>query len=1010
MVKVVHKEIIGRVRLKIIGLKNSEEFREYLFSNLRNIGFITDFSVNLTTGSLLIYYKTEKRLNEVIKFIEDLAETFRKQFLLQRETKKKEDDNKITQISKRILEKIKDKIPFISKHREEDWHLIDWQDVMKSLKTNEFSGLSSDEVKKRLNQFGPNSIDDGKSKSKISLFLSQFKSIPVALLGVASLISILTGGFTDAIFIIGVVITNAIIGYTTERKTESIINSLNKIFEHKSEVIRDGVIKLVDSEDLVPGDIVLLKPGTFINADGRLIESINLTVDESALTGESLPVSKFVNLCISNNGDHIPLADRCNMVYRGTFVVGGQGKAIVIATGNSTEIGKIKSLIEKHESPKTSVQNQLDRLGIKLSIISALICLAIFAIGIIRGYGILEILKSSISLAVAAVPEGLPTVATTTFALGMVNLRKNGILLRQLKGMETLGVINTICFDKTGTLTLNRMTVSEIFTDMKLYESDGRNLYEAFSPVKIEDNPTISKLLKISILCNDSKLTFDNGRYNIVGTPTENALIKLANSLSNNLEDLRNRYRRIKTFYRSENRNFMLTIHETENSEEYLVAIKGAPDKLLEFSNQLIKDGEIISFTERELYIYHEANESMSSKGLRVLGFCYGILEKGQKDLINELSKEDCNCIKIIDSIDIVWLGLIGFKDPIREGTKELIRRFQSAGIETIMITGDQSLTAKAIANELNLGKQGLVNVLETSKLENGVDIEGINVFSRATPTDKLKIVKALQAKGRHVAMTGDGINDGPALKVSDLGISMGRAGTEIARDVAEIVIEDDDLVKLELAIAQGRNTYVNIRKSIHYLVSTNLSEILTMLSCTALNLGQPLTPIQLLWINLISDIFPGLALSIEPLDEELMKKPPRDPEEELLDEKQLRRHFREGTVITLSTIASYLYGVSKYGISPSSSTIAFLTLSLSQILHAYSCRFKDQSILSVNTFSNKYLNLAVGGTLLLQIFMPFIPGLRNLLGMTSLKMIDYGVISLATASSLIMNEALKKA
>ncbi len=1008
MVRIVHKEVIGRVRLKIIGLKNSNEFAEFLTSHLEKIAYVSDFSINLTTGSLLIYYDTEKPLVEVIQTVENLAEEFRKIFVSSK--RDQTEDVKKSKLSNKIIQKIKEKIQLKSQQKYEDWHIIDWRDIVKKLKTDENFGLTSEEAKNRLKHYGANSIDEGETKSGLSLLLNQFKSIPVALLGVASLISILTGGITDAVFIIGVIITNAFIGYKTERKTESLIKSLNKIFEHQSEVLRDGELKITESEELVPGDILLLKPGTFINADCRLIESINLTVDESALTGESLPVTKFVNLCIFNNGDQIPLADRCNMVYRGTFVVGGHGKAVVVATGKATEIGKIKSLIEEHETPKTTVQNQLDSLGIKLSIISAVICAAVFIIGLIRGYGLLEMLKSSISLAVAAVPEGLPTVATTTFALGMANLRRQGILIRELKAVETLGTINTVCFDKTGTLTLNKMSVSEVFADTKLFESDGKGLYEFQSPIKIEENPTIKELLKISILCNDSKLTFDNGRYNIVGTPTENALVKLANYLSDNPEQLREKFKRIKTFYRAENRHFMLTIHETENPEEYLVAIKGAPDKLLEFSNQLMHNGDIKHFTERELVMYSEANELMSSKGLRVLGFCYGILEKRYKDLINELNNEECNCNKIIDSIDIVWLGLIGFKDPIRDGVKELIKRFHLAGIETIMITGDQSLTAKAIANELSLSKDGSINVIETSKMENGqTDIDNINVFSRATPTDKLKIVKALQAKGRQVAMTGDGINDGPALKVANLGISMGKAGTEIARDVAEIVIEDDDITKLENAIAHGRNTYVNIRKSIHYLVSTNLSEIFTMLSCIALRAGQPLTPIQLLWINLISDIFPGLALSIEPLDKELMKQPPRDPHEELLDRKQLKKHFLEASAITLSTMTAYLYGISRYGISPASSSIAFLSLSLSQILHAYSCKSEKQSVFRINTFSNKYLNLAVGGTLLLQIAISFIPGLRNLLGITQLKMIDYGVISLATAGSLVINENLKK-
>ncbi|MEN2994050.1 MAG: HAD-IC family P-type ATPase [Thermodesulfovibrio sp.] len=398
----------------------------------------------------------------------------------------------------------------------------------------------------------------------------------------------------------------------------------------------------VDSEELVPGDIVLLKPRTFISADCRLIESANLTVDESTLTGESLPVSKFVNLCISNNGDQVHLAERCNMVYRGTFVVGGQGKAVVVATGNSMEIGKIKTLIEEYKPPKTSVQNQLDRLGLKLSVICAIVCAFVFIIGLIRGYGILEMLKTSISLAVAAVPEGLPTVATTIFALGMSNMRKKGILIRDLKAIETLGVIDTICFDKTGTLTLNKMTVAEVFADGKLYESDGKNLYEIGFPINLEHADTLRELIKILILCNDSKIDFNNGKYNIVGTPTENALLKLANSMSINPKELREKYNRIKTFYRAENRNFMLTIHETENPEEYLIAIKGAPDKLLEFSNQFMQKGEVKSFTEKDLIVYTEANERMSSKGLRVLGFCYGILDKRRKELIRELNNENC--------------------------------------------------------------------------------------------------------------------------------------------------------------------------------------------------------------------------------------------------------------------------------------------------------------------------------------------------------------------------------
>lgn len=1013
MVHTIHTAVKGRARFKVLGLYRSEALKQRLESHLSIIDGISRVSANVLTGSVLVVFNSGATPPQIASLIIAIASEPHQEKNHhgsasmdppdpKEENAPSSNRNPWSSVGKRIA----DLLPHPKEIEAQPWHLIDCERIIVSFKTSPLSGLSEEAAKENLRQYGPNLLPESVPRSAFGIFIDQFKSLPNLLLGAAAGLSIVTGGVSDAVVILGVVMINAAIGYATESQAEKTIQSLKGMVRPNATVIRNGKPREIGAESIVIGDILLLKPGSYIAADARLFETQQMYVDESALTGESVPVLKTTAPMTAEN---LPLGDRLNMIYMGTLVTGGQGLAVVVATGRHTEMGRVQILLGEAEPPETPMERQLGQMSNRLVLISISVCGLVFLIGMVRGYGLLHMLKTSISLAVAAVPEGLPTVATTTLALGIRNMRRHHILIRHLEAVETLGAVQTICLDKTGTITLNRMSVVEIRVgEKRVHVSDGRfrSGEEVINPFALDE---LLRLIHISVLCNESAVVLQEGEYLLQGSPTENALLQMAISSGVDVLKLRDRYPFVQINHRSENRNFMTTLHVSADTEAtgplHLLAVKGNPVEVLTMCRYRMSDGQILPLTEEARLKIQTDNEGLSGRALRVLGVAYGLLhpEEGATDK------------------GLIWLGHIGMADPVRKGVKELIGDFHRAGIETVMITGDQSPTAYAIGKELNLSGDRPLSILDSTHLSE-VDAEAmigisrqVHVFARVSPSHKLQIVQALQKAGKVVAMTGDGINDGPALKAADIGIAMGHTGTDVAREVADVIVEDDNLETMIVAVSHGRTIYNNIRKSVHYLLATNLSEIIVVSGAISFGLGEPLNSMQLLWINLMSDVFPALGLALEPPEPDVLSRPPRNPEEPIVQLSDFKRITSEAAVLAAGTMGAYGYGILRYGYGPKAGTLAFTSLTLGQLFHALSCRSETHSLFDPLQTPHKpplqpnpYLSLAIGGSVALQVLTLVIPGLRRLLGITPVGLFDSIVIGGTAVVPLVVNEITK--
>ncbi len=1018
MVEAIHINIKGRARYRVNSLYRSEYLKGHIESRLSGNKGISHASASALTGNVLVIFNSNNNHESIALLIEGIVSEYKKPDSADEIEQKPYEYKKIKELKKLINH--------AEAQKSKPWHFIDTEAVLDFFGVSRGQGLSGDSAIKHLQQYGPNILPEAVPRSGFSIFINQFKSLPVALLGAAAGISILTGGIADAIIIAGVVVINAAIGYTTESQAEKTIHSLKRLVRPSALVIRDGNVKEIRADELVSGDIMILRPGSYVAADARLIEAHYLNVDESTLTGESMPVIKRVqslelgvmsgeNSAIHNSQSaisDIPLADRINMVYMGTLITGGQAIAIVVATGAFTEIGKIQAMVGEARPPETPMERQLGKMGSQLVVIGGVVCTAVFAIGLLRGYGFLQMLKTSISLAVAAVPEGLPTIATTTLALGIRDMKRHHILIRHLDAVETLGSVQTICLDKTGTITMNRMSVSAVYTGKKrINVSDGEFFYDE-QKIKGAAKGELRRLIDITALCNESEVTKNEDEYIVSGSSTENALIYMTVNSGIDVVKLRERFPIIKIQHRSENRNYMITIHKEEKKKGRLIAIKGSPAEVLSMCKWQMVNGKKALIKDDDRLAIEIENERMAGNALRVLGAAYASIDKGH----GAGGKGHEENIDSLDPQDFVWLGLVAMADPVRKGVKELIGDFHKAGIDTVMITGDQSPTAYAIGRELNLSKSEQLEILDSTHITN-IDPDvmmalcnKVDVFARVSPANKLQIVQALQKNGKVVAMTGDGINDGPALKAADIGIAMGHTGTDVAREVADVVLEDDNLETMIIAISQGRTIYSNIRKSVHFLISTNLSEIMVMFSAIAGGLGQPLSAMQLLWINLISDIAPGLALALEPPEPDVLNQPPRNPDDPIIKTSDFKRIAFESTALSAGALSAYGYGVMRYGIGQRTGTLAFMSLSIGQLLHAISCRSEKHNIFEREKMpSNRYLNIAIGGSLGLQLIAMAIPGLRNLLGITPISLSDGIVVGGSALLPLLVNEGTKR-
>ncbi len=878
------------------------------------------------------------------------------------------------------------------------WHVMEQGQVLERLGVAEQHGLSSEEAGVRLRLYGENSLAAGEKRSDLAIFVDQFINAPVGLLGASAVISVMTGGAVDAAVIMGVVLINAMIGFITERQSEKAIASLAKSGVNEVTVLRDGESLQVLVDQIVPGDVLMLIPGTYIAADIRLIQSHRLSIDESALTGESLPVTKDHDFI---GKEDTALGDRVNMGYMGTHVTGGNGRGVVIATAEATELGQIQTMVGEAEAPETPMQKQLTKLGTQMVYISAGVCGVVFGIGLLRGFGWIEMLKSAVSLAVAAVPEGLPAVATTTLAMGIADMRKRNVSVRHLDAVETLGSVQVFCMDKTGTLTENRMAVVAVHGGEQAFDVRDRQFHLDDGVIDPMEREELVRMMQVVSLCSEVEIQGTIDTPQLEGSPTEKALVNLAIEAGIDVLALRTEHPTLRTRYRAEGRPYMSSLHPYKDGK-HLLAVKGSPDAVLGLCDYQIRDGKRVRLSKQARAAILAQNERMAGGALRVLGAAYRELDTDQMPEKTE---------------NLTWLGLSGMADPMRSGMDRLIAQYHRAGIATIMITGDQAATAQAIGEQLGLSGDKPLKVLESSKLDE-MDPEllaglakNVHVFARVSPAHKLKIVRALQEAGYVVAMTGDGINDGPALKASDIGVAMGAGGTNVAREVSDVVLEDDNLHTMSTAVRQGRTIYKNIRKMIHFMVSTNLTEIEVMLIGVAAGWGQPMNPMQLLWINLVTDIFPGLALSMEPPEPDVMDRDPRDPDEPIIGGHSLKRMIFESGTIGLGVMGAYYVGMRRYGIGPGAATLAFNTLTLNELAHAVSARSDYRHVFGGQKLPpNKALVAANLGMLALQAIVSLVPFARTLLGTTPLKLFDLGVIAAGVMIPLVINEGTKPA
>ncbi len=910
------------------------------------------------------------------------------------------------------------------------WHSLEVDKSLELLKTNAETGLTPQEVEQRLQKYGPNELEETAGRSAWEILVDQFKNIMLLMLiavaiisGVLDLLAWQQGSlkpgelpFKDTIAILAIVVLNGILGYVQESRAEKALAALKKLSSPNVRVIRDGKPLEVVAKDLVPGDVMLVEAGVQFAADGRLIEESNLQVRESALTGEAEAVNKRAKLILP---EETSLGDRINLVFQGTEVVQGRAKILVTNTGMQTELGKIAAMLQAVESEPTPLQQRMTQLGNVLVTGSLILVAIVVAGGLLRGGNLQELLEVSLSMAVAVVPEGLPAVITVTLALGTQRMVRQNALIRKLPAVETLGSVTTICSDKTGTLTQNKMVVQSVYTNNSAFRVTG----EGYAPkgefqldsktISIDQYPEIQALLVGCALCNDSFLQQQQGQWTILGDPTEGALVTLAAKGGIEKDQWDSKLPRVAEFPFSSERKRMSVISKVEQvqtgvspltsvdpvlsnlvqSESYLMFTKGSPELTLERSIQAYVGTRSVPLNDEQRRQILAENERMASKGLRVLGFAYKPLSEIPPEGSDEASEQG-----------LVWLGLVGMLDAPRPEVRAAVQECRDAGIRPVMITGDHQLTARAIATDLGIAQQDdrvligqELQRMSDADLEQQVDL--VSIYARVAPEHKLRIVQALQRRGRFVAMTGDGVNDAPALKQADIGIAMGITGTDVSKEASDMVLLDDNFATIVSATKEGRVVFTNIRRFIKYILGSNIGEVITIAAAPIIGLGGvPLSPLQILWMNLVTDGLPALALAVEPAEPDVMKRPPFSPRESIFARGLGSYMIRIGIVFAIISIAlmwwayNYTNAPGYQGDRDTWKTMVFTTLCLAQMGHAIAIRSNTRLAIEMNPFSNPYVLGAVVITTILQLMLVYVPPLRAFFGTHWLSPTELGI------------------
>ena len=919
-----------------------------------------------------------------------------------------------------------------------NWFNQDVEEVSKTLNTDLEKGLSEEEAKKRQKENGYNELQEKKKKSLFVKFLEQFKDFMIIILIIAAIISGLVGqmqgeGFTDSIIILIVVILNAVIGVIQENKAEKSLEALKKMSSYSAKVMRDGKVTVIPSRELVPGDIVILDTGDYVPADIRIIDAVNLKVQEASLTGESVPVEKDA-ATIEN--EEVSLGDRTNMLFSSSLVTYGRGKGIVVETGMHTEVGNIAGMLNSVEETATPLQQKLNKLGKSLGIMAIVICIVIFIIGLAYGKDVIDMFMTAVSLAVAAIPEGLAAVSTIVLAIGVQRMVKKNAIVKKLPAVETLGSASVICSDKTGTLTQNKMEVQKVYVNGQLI--DAKELYKENK----YNSDELEKTILIGMLCNDTKIapsnpntaTSENEASNsentnslnvtFTGDPTEIALTQLAFNLKYDENEINNHPRVAEIPFDSD-RKLMTTVNKF--GDKYLVCTKGGLDELLSICNSYSENGEIKTNLKDRIPEIEKQNESLAKNALRVLAMAYKYMDhEPVGDEVLDLER------------DLTFVGMCGMIDPPREEAKHAVQKCKKAGIKTVMITGDHKITATAIARGLGIleNEDEAITGAELAKMsdeELDKNIRKYSVYARVAPEHKVRIVKAWQKAGEIVAMTGDGVNDAPALKQADIGCAMGMVGTDVAKEAADVILTDDNFATIVSAVEEGRRIYANILKAIEFLISSNIGEIVLLFVCMLItpflsstfgidiNLIEPLLPMHILWINLVTDSLPALALAVDPAEDDIMKKKP-NKEKGIFVKSRLWRVAYQGVMIGLITLAAFIIGLATpdsilpqvEGLSNAEikveigQTMAFVTLAFAELVHVFNVRNPKKSIFKTHPFKNKMLLLALGVSALLMIVILAVPGLREVFSIPVLPAQDIFEMILLILSPIVIVEIMK--
>lgn len=888
------------------------------------------------------------------------------------------------------------------------WYQMTAEDILRTQQIEPSKGLSSEEAERRMAEHGRNELSEGKKISPISLLLNQFKDFMVLVLMGATLISGLLGEYLDAITIIAIIIMNGILGFIQEFRAERSLRALKELSAPNAKVLRDGAVELIPARELVPGDIVIMESGDRIPADLRFIDANSLYVEESALTGESVPVSKHT---AALNGNEVPLGDQRNLGFMGTMVTRGTAKGVVVRTGMNTEMGKIADLIQSTESMETPLQHRLEQLGKILIIVALALTVLVVVAGILHGQEPYGMFLAGVSLAVAAIPEGLPAIVTIALALGVQRMIQRKAIVRKLPSVETLGCASVICSDKTGTLTQNKMTVTHLWLGGNIlevtgdgYDPNGDILHNG-KHVDLRKNQMLRRLLQVSVLCNNAALVEETQadtkqkkqaadergtQWSIKGDPTEGALVVLGAKAGMTHQSTEGLYTRIGEYPFDSERKRMSVLVEHQGGR--MVCTKGAPDVLLEQCSYVLWDDRVIPFTPTLKQKVLAANEGMAKNALRVLGVAYRDVKPTERFEADEDVEHS-----------LIFIGLTGMIDPPRKEVRDAISKCRKAGIKTVMITGDHQSTAEAIARQLGIlpANTGLalngqqLSQLSDDELDRTVD--DAYVYARVSPEHKLRIVKSLQRKGHVVAMTGDGVNDAPAIKAADIGIAMGISGTDVSKEASALVLSDDNFSTIVAAIEEGRGIYENIRKFIRYLLASNVGEIMTMFLAMMAGLPMPLVPIQILWVNLVTDGLPAMALGVDQAEKDLMQQKPRPSRENIFARRLGWKIISRGILIGICTLAAFLIMLKQGGSAEGSSlvkaqTVAFATLVMAQLIHVFDCR-SSRSIFHRNPLQNKYLVLAVISSLLLMLAVLYVEQLQPIFKTVPLGLTDWIIV-----------------